>query len=196
MQQILTKYLGGIDQVPPMFSAIKFRGKPLYELARRGIEIERSPRRITIFSMQIESITDQQMIFQVHCSKGTYIRTLVDDIGKDLGCGAHVIGLRRIKVTPYGNADMYTIPDLEAMLAKHGQEKLSTCLLPVETSVGIFPAVTLSTAAAFYLRTGQPVRTTIPLNSHLVRLYSEDTKFLGMGEVMLDGRIKPHRLLA
>jgi tRNA pseudouridine55 synthase len=194
--QVISKYLGEIDQIPPMFSAIKVKGKPLYELARKGIEIERSPRRITIFSMYTESLVGSIVKFHVHCSKGTYIRTLVEDIGKDLGCGAHVVGLRRIQVTPYSHAGMYTLPALEAIVDRLGLAGLSPCLLPVETSVQVFPAVTLSLAAAFYLRTGQSVRVTVPLNSHIVRLYSEEGKFLGMGEVMLDGRIKPMRLLS
>ena len=195
LQQVLNKFLGEIDQVPPMYSAIKHKGKPLYELARRGIEVERKSRRIKIFSISLDKIEGDVVNFNVHCSKGTYVRTLVEEIGHELDCGAHVIGLRRTTVSPYGNAVMHTLPELEAIAQSSGQEGLLACLLPVETSVEGYPAVKLSTSAAFYLRMGQPVRAPFQIGSHLVRLISEDERFLGMGEVMDDGRVKPHRML-
>jgi tRNA pseudouridine55 synthase len=200
IEQVMGTFLGDIEQIPPMYSAIKYQGKPLYELARRGIEIERKSRRIKIFSLTLDLDKDKfnndEFTFRVHCSKGTYIRTLAEDMGRELGCGAHVIALRRMTVTPYGDALMYTLPALEVIAESSGFDGLSACLLPVETSVQIFPAVKLSTSAAFYLRMGQPVRTTFPIDSSLVRLVSEDARFLGMGEVMSDGRVKPYRLLA
>jgi tRNA pseudouridine55 synthase len=196
IEQVMTRYVGAIDQVPPMFSALKFQGKPLYELARKGIEIERKSRRITIFSLQFESYVNDELTFTVHCSKGTYVRTLVEDIGRDLGCGGHVIALRRLRVSPYHAAHMHTLPELEAIAEAAGHEGLLTCLLPVETAVQSFPAVKLSTAATFYLRMGQPVRSTLDMVSPLVRLLSEDARFLGIGEVLADGRVKPHRLVA
>lgn len=196
IQQVLEKFIGEIDQVPPMFSAIKVQGKPLYELARKGIEIERKSRRVTIFSLDLIRCESDQLSLQVHCSKGTYIRTLVEDIGRELDCGAHVIELRRTNVTPYDNALMYTLPALEAIAVSAGIGGLDACLLPVETAVQIFPAVQLSTSAAFYLRMGQPIRTNLPAETSLVRLVAEDGRFLGMGEVTLDGMVKPHRLVA
>jgi tRNA pseudouridine55 synthase len=196
IESAMQQFLGAIDQIPPMFSAIKMNGKPLYELARQGIEIERKSRTITIFSLQLEKFADNHFTFHVHCSKGTYVRTLVEDIARVLGYGAHVVELRRTTVTPYDNALMYTLPALEAILQSAGQPGLMACLLPVETSVQVYPAVQLTTSAAFYFRQGQPVRATFPINSSLVRLMSEDARFLGVGEVMSDGRVKPHRLLA
>lgn len=200
VKAVMNTYLGDIDQVPPMFSAIKFKGKPLYELARRGIEVERQPRRVTIFSLNIETIEDTQLTFHMHCSKGTYVRTLVEAIGKDLGCGAHVIGLRRTHVSPYQDASMYTLSALEDMAAAGRDEELLACLLPIETAVQSFPALTLPMATAFYLRTGQSVRTTLPFEVNtanmLVRLYDENGQFLGMGEIISDGRVKPYRLIA
>lgn len=193
---ILPTFFGVIEQIPPMFSAIKYQGKPLYQLARRGINIERMPRKVQIFSLLFESLIEDEFIFTVHCSKGTYIRTLVEDIGELLGCGAHVIELRRLAVNPYAEASMYTLPALEAIAMQSGNLALNKTLLPVETAVQIYPAVKLSTSAAFYLKMGQPVRATFPLNSSLVRLMSEDARFLGIGEVMADGRVRPHRLLA
>lgn len=196
VQQVMEKFLGEIEQIPPMFSAIKVQGKPLYELARHGIEIERKSRCINIFSLELKELGVDTLTFQVDCSKGTYVRTLVEDITKELGCGGHVIELRRLSVTPYQNALMYTLPALEELLESAGLTKLNKCLLPVETAVNIYPAVQLTTSAAFYLRTGQSVRASFPIDSTLVRLMSEDQRFLGMGEVMPDGRVKPHRLLS
>jgi len=192
---VLTKFTGTIEQIPPMFSALKVNGKPLYELARKGIEVERQPRRITIFSIELCDAKDDQFSIEVHCSKGTYVRTLIEDIGHALGSCAHVIELRRPTVTPYHNSIMYTLPELEKVALTSGAERLKDYLLPVETAVEIFPAITLNTAAAFYVRMGQPVRTSLPLQTSLVRLLSEDAQFIGMGEVMADGRIRPHRLV-
>ena len=179
-----------------MFSAIKVQGQALYELARRGIEIERKSRRINIFSLTLDAFDTNSFSFRVHCSKGTYVRTLVEDIGRVLGCGAHVKALRREMVMPYKNAAMFSLPMLEAIAESAGMTGLDACLLPIESSVDIFPAVQLSTSAAFYLRMGQAVRSSFPLNSTFVRLMSEDEKFLGMGEVMPDGRVKPSRLVS
>lgn len=196
VETLLPSFLGDIEQVPPMFSALKYQGKPLYELARNGIEVERKPRRISIYSLQLDEFDDDTLTLRVHCSKGTYIRTLVEDISRQLGCGGHVIGLRRLSVASYGNAVMYTLPELEEIAERSQFKGLSACLLPVETTVQAYPAIKLSASASFYLRTGQPIRTTLPLNSSLVRLVAEDGKFLGIGEVLPDGRVKPHRLLS
>lgn len=196
VQEVINTFLGEIEQIPPMYSALKHNGQPLYELARRGIEIERKSRKVKIFSLNLESVDNDQITFNVHCSKGTYVRTLVEDTGKKLGCGAHVIGLRRLTVTPYGNATMHSLTTLETIAQQSGSTGLLSCLLPVETAVQIFPAVKLTTSAEFYLRTGQSVRASFPIESSLVRLMSEDARFLGMGEVLSDGRVKPHRMLS
>ncbi|SRR5579883_2626154 len=193
---ILSRFRGEIEQVPPMYSALKYQGQPLYELARKGIEVERKPRKVMIFSLKLEQLEDDQCVLFVHCSKGTYVRTLVEDIGRLLGCGAHVIELRRLMVSPYENAVMYTLPALEAIMESISFDGLSASLLPVETAVQVFPMLKLSTSAAFYLRTGQAVRAAVSLDSPLVRLVAEDGKFLGMGEMMADGRVKPLRLVS
>lgn len=198
IESVLPQFLGSIEQVPPMFSAIKVHGKPLYELARKGIEIERKSRRITIYRIAGKNYDadKQQFTFEVHCSKGTYVRTLVEDIGRELGCGAHVAELCRTNVTPYDGYQVYSIDALEKIAESKGQSGLEACLLPVETSVSCYPGIKLSTSAAFYLRMGQAVRVALPLNTSLVRLFSEDERFLGVGEVTADGRVKPLRLLA
>ncbi|EKD70047.1 MAG: tRNA pseudouridine synthase B [uncultured bacterium] len=196
IQQVINQFIGDIQQIPPMFSALKHQGKPLYELARKGIEVVREPRAVKIFSLSIESFVNDELSLRVHCSKGTYIRTLVEDIGAQLGCGAHVIRLRRPKVSPYSEAFMHTLPELQKIAETAGLNNLDACLLPIETAVQTLPAVKLSTAAAFYIRTGQPVRMNFISDSLTLRLFSEDGRFLGVGEVMSDGRVKPQRLLS
>lgn len=197
LEAVLEKFRGLISQVPPMFSALKHQGRPLYELARQGIEIERPSREVTIHSLTVLSHDAEAntLSLRVHCTKGTYVRTLVEDIGQVIGCGAHVIELRRTSVTPYQDKRMYTLGELENILESEGVAGLKACLLPVQTSVAGFPVVTLSTSATFYLRQGQSVRTQLPINTPFVQLFSDNQQFLGVGEVMPDGRVKPQRLL-
>lgn len=194
--QVLKPFLGQIQQIPPMFSALKHKGKPLYELARRGIEVEREPRTIHIYSLRLESLQEDSFSFHIHCSKGTYVRTLVDDIGELLNCGAHVFQLRRTAVSPYNSYPMYSLPMLEDTFRREGAEGLQRFLLPIETSVAGFPSVKLSTSAAFYIRMGQPVRVTNAPAQGFVRLMiGDDQRFLGMGEMLEDYRVKPKRMV-
>ena len=196
LEQILPPFKGAIQQVPPMYSAIKYQGKPLYRLARKGIEVERQPRLVHIHTLEVDGWNDDTFSFYVHCSKGTYIRTLVDDIGQKLGCGAHVYRLRRVAVSPYQNATMYTLPILESVHQAVGNEGLRALLLPLESAVDIFPAVQLSSSAAFNLRMGHTVCIPQLPSAGLIRLLTVGGKFLGLGEVLTDGRVKPHRMVA
>ena len=197
LESILSSFRGVISQIPPMYSAIKHQGRPLYELARQGVEIERAARQVTIHELVLDhyDAVEQTLTLNVKCTKCTYIRTLLEDIGTQLGCGAHVIELRRTMVEPYANKRMYTLPELEQILEASGMTGLQQCLLPIQTSVAALPAIQLTTAAAFYLRQGQPVRATLPIASPLVQLFADTGQFLGVGEVTEDGRVKPQRLL-
>lgn len=196
IEDVLQQFIGKTHQVPPMFSAIKHQGKPLYELARKGIEVERKPREITLYSLQFEKLEGHLFTFTVQCSKGTYVRTLIEDIAQKLNCCAHVVALRRLTVAPYGNVVMYTLAALEEIHEKMGSQGLLATLLPIETAVECYPAVKLSSSAAFYLRMGQSVRAGLAITSPLIRLMSDDGRFLGIGEVLSDGRVKPHRMLS
>jgi tRNA pseudouridine55 synthase len=202
LKNALTPFLGVIEQIPPMFSALKHQGKPLYELARRGIEVERKPRQVTLYKLELlhkefdlKSPIHQFSLF-VHCSKGTYIRTLIEDIGERLGCGAHVIGLRRTAVVPYQSAKTVTLTHLEEVCKQQGQEALLPYLIPLESAIQQFPMIQLSASTAFYIRTGNTV--TIPhlACKGLVRLFCENNKFMGIGEILGDGRVAPRRLLS
>jgi tRNA pseudouridine55 synthase len=196
INHILNQFIGTLQQIPPMFSAVKYQGKPLYELARKGIEIERKPRTIKIHSIQLISCKDNKFNFDVHCSKGTYVRTLVEDMGEQLGCGAHVSSLCRSSVVPYEKNKMYTMEALEELQQHQGTDALLKCLLPIDTSVQHFPIVKLSSAATFYVRTGQPVIVPhLPLEGW-TRLFSDDGIFMGIGEVLDDGRVAPRRLVS
>ncbi len=196
LEKALLPFCGTIKQIPPMFSALKHKGKPLYELARRGIEVEREPRTIQVYSLQLDHFESDYFTFHIHCSKGTYVRTLVDDVGELLNCGAHVSQLRRTAVSPYNNFPMVDLPTLEETFRKEGPEALQRFLLPIETSVAGFPSVKLSTSAAFYIRMGQPVRVTDAPSQGFVRLMiGEEQRFLGMGEMLEDYRVKPKRMV-
>jgi tRNA pseudouridine55 synthase len=196
LADVLKQFEGEIQQIPPMFSALKVQGKPLYELARKGIEIERQPRTVYIHRLQLLEFNHDVLSLEIYCSKGTYVRTLAEDIGEKLGCGAHVIGLRRSMVSPYDQAKMYTLDELEELAQQEGADALVRLLIPVETSVQSLPAVKLSTSAQFYMRTGQPVMVPhMPVNG-MVRLYSPTDQFLGVGEMIDDGRVAPRRLIS
>lgn len=189
---ILAQFIGDISQIPPMYSALKFQGQPLYQLARKGLEVKRQARIIHIYDIQLLAVAADELNLRVHCSKGTYIRTLVEDIGHALGCGAHVKILRRVSVEPFQNVLMYKLDELEKMT----MDSLMACLLATDSAIKTFPAVHLSVEAAFYLRMGQSVQTTIPHDANLfVRLYDENKAFLGLGEILADRRVKPHRLV-
>lgn len=195
VKSLFPAFLGAIQQVPPMYSALKHEGRPLYEYARQGITIDRPAREVTIYSIAFESLENNELTLHVRCSKGTYIRTLVEDIGKKLGCGAHVVQLRRTEVSPYHGLPMKTLDQLETLLADGGLAALDACLLPMDTAVQSLPVVQLSTESAYYVRTGQSVRVNLPVGAPLVRLVAEDGAFMGIGEALPDGRVKPQRLI-
>ncbi|MGE0623562.1 MAG: tRNA pseudouridine(55) synthase TruB [Pseudomonadales bacterium] len=196
VEDALRFFRGEIDQVPSMFSAIKHQGQPLYKLARQGIEIEREARRVTISSNELLELHDDSLVLSIHCSKGTYVRTIAEELGEVLGCGAHVVELRRLAAGPYTEADLVTFEQLEKAL-EHGS--LDPFLLPVDSAVREWPEVRLTDNTAYYLRQGQPVIVPHAPTSGWVRLSEvEDdhtTKFIGVGEILDDGRVAPRRLV-
>lgn len=195
MEAALAGFRGEIMQVPPMFSALKHKGQRLYKLARQGLEVEREPRPVTIYELKLLACQGDEFEIEARCSKGTYIRALADDIGAALGCGAHVKSLRRIGVGPYANADALTASQLER-LAAVGLANLDAELLPIDTTVQDLPAVTLTPAVSYYLRQGQPVLVPRAPTQGLLRIYAREGRFLGVGEVLDDGRVGPKRLIA
>jgi len=196
VENLLKEFVGEQDQVPPMFSAIKQNGKALYELAREGIEVERKARTITIYSLELLEFAEDRLVFDVHCSKGTYVRTLVEDIGEKIGCGAHVTALRRTRVAQFKLDDTLTLDDLALIRDQLGVGGLDAKLVPMEEALTEWPQVTLSDDAAFYLRQGQPVLIPKAPTDGMVRLFESNGTFIGMGQVLDDGRIAPKRLLS
>jgi len=198
LEDVLAGYRGDISQVPSMYSAIKKDGQPLYKLARQGIEIEREARDIRIDELNVvERPAADEVVIDVHCSKGTYIRTLAEDIGRDLGCGAHVTVLRRTAAGPFGIAESVTMQTLAA--AEGNWEALDQFLLPVSEAVKDWPALELPELTASYLRQGQPVQVANAPTHGWVRIYSEavgDDTFIGVGEITDDGKVAPKRLVA
>ncbi len=195
IEEILQQFRGDIFQVPSMYSAIKHQGQPLYKFARLGINIERPKRPISVSLLKILNYRDNILSLEVHVSKGTYIRTLIDDIGEALGCGAHVVELRRFGVGSYQSSEMYSMDVLENALQEGGIESLDSYLLPVDGAVIKLPSVILSEVTAYYLMQGQPVLIPYAPMAGLVRLMLNDNQFLGIGEILEDGRVAPRRLI-
>jgi len=189
---VLEEFRGKIMQVPPMYSALKQGGERLYRKARRGEEVERAPREIEIYSLVLERWAPPDFTLAVHCSKGTYVRTLVEDVARSAGSCAHVTALRRFAAGPFDEADMYTLEALEALART---DRLSEAVLPCDAALAALPALSLSPDGAARIRQGQPVELPAGGDGGLVRLYGGGD-FLGIGTVDADGRLQAKRLMA
>ena len=186
---------GEILQVPTMFSALKHNGKPLYEYARAGVTVEREARPITIFELKFIDYQAPFLTLEVHCSKGTYIRTLVDDLGEALGCGAHVTMLRRLAVADYPIEEMMPIEDLALLADSFPSSELDRLLLPMDTAVASLPQLNLTAEQTKAVGFGQRVKFENPQAlSGLVRLFSENGQFLGIAEITIGNIIRPNRM--
>jgi tRNA pseudouridine55 synthase len=195
VEKLLPDFIGAVEQIPPMYSALKHQGQRLYKLAREGIEVERKPRTIQIHELKIHALEHDVLDIEVACSKGTYVRTLAEDMGERLGCGAHVVALRRLSVGPY-HGNMVTMEQLQALADDpvQGLAALDRLLLPIESGVADWPDVRLEANAAFYMRQGQPILVAHAPTHGWVRIYGQD-RFLGVGEIQDDGRVAPRRLI-
>ena len=185
------QFIGKISQIPPMYSALKHEGKALYEYARAGVEIQRASRIITIHSIKVNTFAHDVANVSVSCSKGTYVRTLAEDIGAVLGCGAHLSGLRRIQTANYSIEQAVTLEQFEAM----NLEQRQTALMPMDSAVLHLPAILIDADSTHYLRQGQAVWQSGVNVKGLLRLYNENHEFLGLGEQDDDGKIAPKRLI-
>ncbi|WP_448917462.1 tRNA pseudouridine(55) synthase TruB [Haemophilus sputorum] len=192
----LSAFRGEILQVPTMFSALKHNGKPLYEYARAGITVEREARPITIFELKFIDYQAPFLTLEVHCSKGTYIRTLVDDLGEALGCGAHVTMLRRLAVADYPIEEMMPIEDLALLADSFPSSELDRLLLPMDTAVASLPQLNLTAEQTKAVGFGQRVKfENTQALSGLVRLFSENGQFLGIAEITAGNIIRPNRMV-
>ena len=189
---------GAIEQLPPMYSALKQNGQPLYKLARQGIEVERKLRPVVIKAFELRAFrsgAEAQADVVIECSKGTYVRTLAEDLGRALGCGAHVSALRRTRSGPFTLADSVTMATLIALRDNEQLAQMDQLLLPTDAALGGLPLVTLSESGGFYLRQGQPVLVPNAPCNGMVRVALPDGEFLGVGEILDDGRVAPRRLI-
>lgn len=202
IEAALAAFRGPINQVPSMFSALKHQGKPLYAYAREGISIEREARPITVYENNFISLDGDMLTLDVHCSKGTYIRTIIDDLGEALGCGAHVVKLHRSQVATYPSERMVTLEQLEALLEQAQQQELAPkelldpLLLPMDSAVAHLPEVNIPQALADYLLHGQPLQIAgAPLEQVFRLTIGEQRRFVGIGQVNDDGLVAPKRLI-
>lgn len=194
VETVMDDFRGEIEQIPPMYSALKHKGQRLYALAYQGIEVERAPRKVTIHQLDITGLYGDSLDIEVRCTKGTYIRTLAEDIGRKLGCGAHVSALRRIGAGPFRASAMQKLEDIEE-IAGDGFASLDNLLLRVDAALQDYPGIELNNAVASYLCDGQAVTIPHAPTSGMLRLYNDAGNFLGVGEVLDDGRVEPRRLV-
>jgi len=192
IEAVLKKFRGETQQIPPMYSALHHQGKRLYQLAREGKQVERKPRPVKISSLILLDQDQLNLTLDVHCSKGTYIRTLVEDIGEALGCGAHVTQLRRVSVAPFTKPEMYTLDELESM-AVNDEASLLDCLTPMDEALKHWPKVVLEAEASRKIAHGQPVNISGADAERLV-LYTNSDQFLGIGSIR-SGKLIPKRLI-
>ncbi len=207
VKSALDSFIGDIEQVPSMYSALKHQGQPLYKLAREGKTIEREPRAITIYHINVLGFrpgTYAEVDVDVLCSKGTYIRSLAEDVGKALGVGGMVTALRRTQSGQFEITDAVALEALEAERAEEGASGergavLDHHLLPMDVPVADFPQLTLPETSAFYFMQGQAVMDSqvyrIAEEGDMVRVAAESGDFLGLGEVTGDGKVAPKRLV-
>ena len=195
LEALLPQFRGNLLQVPPMYSALKRDGQPLYKLARAGEVVEREPRSVTIARLDLLSLEADRVRLSVACSKGTYIRTLVEDIGQALGCGAHVAELRRTQAGPFDLAQTVSLEELERIHTEGGAEAVDAFLKPVDSGLEHWPLLQLSEHSAFYWLHGQPVRAPEAPKFGMLRVQDHNGRFIGIGEVSEDGRIAPRRLI-
>jgi len=199
LEKALASLRGRILQVPPMYSALKQQGQRLYALARAGREVTREPRPVHIHEFAVEIFDPMVPVFQVRCSKGTYIRTLIEDLAVSLGTLAHVIVLRRLSVEPFGSQGMVTLEQIEAAAGLGPDPDLTAMdalLQPLEAVLPNWPSVELDTASALRVRQGGPVVAPGGLEPGPVRVYAPGSRFLGVADLQGDGLLVPRRLVA
>lgn len=192
IEQALQRFVGKIRQTPPMHSAIKHAGKPLYSYIRKGLEVARQSREVTIHSLRLDDFRQDELSVTITCSKGTYIRVLAEEIGSILECGAHLKALRREAIGDLVLSDAYTLRQLEAL----APERRDQCLRPVDSLLQKFPEVLLDVESSRCLLQGREVRNAMVAMAGKVRLYDARRRFLGIGEINLGGNIMPKRLVA
>ena len=178
------------EQIPPMFSALKHKGQPLYRLARQGVEIERKPRPVTLHALDLEAFDPPGITLSLRCSSGYYVRTLATDLGREWGCGAHVAELVRSEIGPFSLNDAITLEDLEKLEPGAPREAR---VLSIEQSLQHLPALRLPASLAFYFLSGKTIKLAKPIEPGQVRVYGDGEQLIGLGEATAEQRLKPLR---
>lgn len=191
IRDVLARFVGEIEQVPPMHSALKHAGRPLYEYARKGVEIERPPRTVRVYALDLESLAGVELTVVVRCSKGLYVRTLAEDVGAALGCGAYLTALRRLGVGPFSLEQAATLDALEALEPPERDARLQS----EEVLLGGLASLDLDIEAAWQIGHGQSIWRPGLVVGQQFRLHGPDGRFLGVAEVNADGKVAPKRLL-
>ncbi|MBL4572407.1 MAG: tRNA pseudouridine(55) synthase TruB [Gammaproteobacteria bacterium] len=194
IEKALIPFRGEIEQVPPMYSALKVNGVPLYKMARKGQTIERKARQITVYSIELTAFDGDELELEIACSKGTYIRTIADDLGQALGCGAHIIALRRTQAGAFTEADCVTTQQLIEECESGGLSVIDEHLIPMDKAIEDLPEVVLPSITASFIKNGQAVLVRHLPEEGLVRLY-EEGQFIGIGCIDDDGKVAPRRLI-
>jgi len=194
VEKALQSFRGEIEQIPPMYSALKVDGVPLYKLARKGQTIEREPRRITVYSIELTDFAADEIELEIACSKGTYIRTIADDLGQALACGAHIIALHRTQAGAFTEEECVSTEFLMQEKEARGMQGIDEILVPMDRAISDLPEVTLPSLTASCLRQGQAVLVRHLPAEGLVRLY-EEGQFIGIGSIDEDGKVAPRRLI-
>jgi tRNA pseudouridine55 synthase len=197
LEKAIAQFVGNIEQVPPMYSALKVDGQRLYKLAYQGLEVERKSRPVTIHQIDLLHFDEASFEIQVRCSKGTYIRTLVEDIAQVLGCGAHVSSLRRLSTGPFNEAQMVSMETIENLSkdAEEGNAALDQLLVPVDSALEHLTEINLTEEMTYQLCLGQAVSVPQAPTEGLLRIYDHKRAFIGIGAILDDGRVAPKRLL-
>jgi tRNA pseudouridine55 synthase len=190
VNEVLQRFRGAIQQLPPMHSAIKYQGKPLYEYIRKGETVERALREVYIHELRMQRLDANELEIEVRCSKGTYVRTLGEDIGLALGCGGHLTALRRTAIAQFDLQAAYSLPQLQEM----DEQQRDAAMLPLDCMLQEFPALELDAKELQRMAQGQRLGKNLGLPDGKIRLYSLG-KFVGVGE-LLGTRLAPSRLLA
>lgn len=194
VEKALAQFRGPIAQIPPMYSALKVNGVPLYKMARKGEVIEREPRQVTIYEIELTAFADDEIELEIACSKGTYIRTIADDLGQSLGCGAHIIALHRTQAGVFTEQDCVSRQFLETQKEQSGLDAIDQLLIPMDEAIGDLPEVVLPSITASCIKKGQAVLVRHLPEEGLVRLYEEE-QFIGIGCIDDDGKVAPRRLI-
>jgi len=192
LNSVLSQFKGQLKQIPSMFSALKHEGRPLYKYAREGIEIERNARDINIYNLILNQFNDKELALTITCSKGTYIRNLIEDIGEALKVGAHVTKLHRLYTAGFESETMFSLDELQAM----SEDIRITSLMPIDRAVNYLPRLAVSSFEANELYMGKIINRPFENNIiGLIRLYENDDKFIGLGELEESNLLKVKRLL-